>query len=248
MILIIIKLCTLKNCYFKFHEVIVGIARILIIESDIKLIENLSKALQAHGDEIQQCTDKEQGVHTALTTKFDLILLGINSLVEDETKHVCRIRDKKSTPIMILANDNSVEQRIKFLEQGVDDYLAKPVNITELKLRINVLLQRHKPTRQNTSIISVDQLTLHKMKQEVNYDGHDLLLTPIQFRLLWMLVQNRNQTLTKPYLYKSILDREFYPYDRSLEMHLSRVRKKLIDKGMSAERLKTLHGKGYCFS
>ena len=237
-----------RKLLYKFYEVIVGIARILIIEKDVKLIEKLANTLQAHEDEIQYYTDDEQGVNKALTTKFDLILLGINPLAEDDTKQVCRIRNKKSTPIMVLANDNSVAKRIKFLEQGVDDYLAKPINFTELKLRINVLLQRHKSTRPNTSIISVDQLTLHKMKQEVNYDGHNLMLTPIQFRLLWMLVQNRNQTLTKPYLYKSILDREFYPYDRSLEMHLSRVRKKLIDKGMSAERLKTLHGKGYCFS
>ena len=232
----------------RFQEGILAIARMLIMENDVQFNNELADALQAQGDEIQQCSDDEQGVTKALTEQFDLIIVSVNLSPAGENRIIQRIRNKKPTPIMVLAHDNSTDTRIDFFKQGVDDCLPKPLNLTELKLRVNVLLQRHKSAANRSAIITVDALTLQKTNQQVSFNGHELTFTPIQFRLLWLLVQNRNQTLTKAYLYQTVLDREFYPYDRSLDMHLSRVRKKLIEKGMLAERLKTMHGKGYCFT
>ena len=79
------------------------------------------------------------------------------------------------------------------------------------------------------------------------YGDVDVSLTQIQFRLLWVLVLHQGEALSKPYLYQVVLEKEFSRYDRSLDMHLSRVRRKLVNAGMAADRLQTVHGKGYCF-
>ncbi|WP_232312877.1 winged helix-turn-helix domain-containing protein [Enterovibrio coralii] len=83
--------------------------------------------------------------------------------------------------------------------------------------------------------------------QEVTYDGQLISVTPIQFKLLWTLAIQQHQILSKDYLSQTVLSREFQKYDRSLDMHLSRIRKKLVDAGMAAERLQTAHGKGTVF-
>ena len=80
------------------------------------------------------------------------------------------------------------------------------------------------------------------------YHEQPITLTPIQFRLLWCLAQSQYEVLSKAYLYQTVLDKSFSLYDRTLDMHISRVRKKLVEAGMPTERLVTVHGKGYCFS
>ncbi len=133
---------------------------------------------------------------------------------------------------------------------GADDYIPKPFSFTELLLRIEALLRRTLGSldqRADPDELTVGSLALNRSTLTVSFAGQPVPLTQIQFRLLWVLVLHQGEALSKPYLYQVVLEKEFSRYDRSLDMHLSRVRRKLVDAGMAADRLQTVHGKGYCF-
>jgi two-component system response regulator PfeR len=225
-------------------------ARILIIEDDITLNDQLADLLRGRGFNISQCKDGEQGLLAAISEKFDLILLDVLLPTMDGFSVLKNLRKSRQTPVMMLTACGAEEERIMGYRRGADDYLPKPFNFTELGLRIDAILRRsfNLKNRRNQSIeIIVDGLKLNRQKQTVIFDEAPISLTPIQFKLLWVLVDSQGDVLTKPYLYQVVLEREFSKYDRSLDMHLSRVRRKLTDAGMSAERFSTVHGKGYCF-
>ncbi|MFC3152746.1 response regulator transcription factor [Litoribrevibacter euphylliae] len=224
---------------------------ILIIEDDRTLNNQLADLLQGRGFNTHQCHDGEQGLLSALSDKFDLILLDVLLPTMDGFSVLNKLRKSKHTPVMILTACGAEEERIQGYSSGADDYLPKPFNFTELVLRIDALLRRSlgliKPQAQ-ANCQTVDLLMLDRIRQGVTYDGESISLTPIQFKLLWILVENRHEVLSKPYLYQLVLEREFSRYDRSLDMHLSRIRRKLMDAGMPADRLTTVHGKGYSFT
>lgn len=223
--------------------------RILIIEKDEKLNNQLAKALRDHGCDVSQCNEGDNGVNRALAEIFDLILLDILLPSIYNQSLIQRIRRGKQTPIMVLSPSNSTKNRIEIFQQGADDYLPKPLNLTEVVLRVNALLRRMRGVgSMSEKVIYIDQLALHKADQLVLFSDKNLTLTPIEFRLFWVLVKNRHQILNKQDLYHAVLERKFYQYDRTLDMHLSRIRKKLNDVGMASNRLTTVHGKGYRFS
>jgi len=225
--------------------------KVLIIEDDQSLNKQLTEILQDKGFVITQCFDGESGLAQALATKFDLVLLDVLLPKLDGFSVLKRLRSSRSTPVMMLTACGAEEERIKGYSRGADDYLPKPFNIQELMLRIDALLRRTM-ANQNTAFkspqLSADLLSLNRSDLSVHYDGQSLTFTTIEFNLLWTLLENKGEVLTKPYLYQVVLEREFSRYDRSLDMHLSRVRRKLVDNGMFADRLKTVHGKGYCLS
>ncbi|MGF1688146.1 response regulator transcription factor [Photobacterium japonica] len=134
-----------------------------------------------------------------------------------------------------------------FLE-GADDYICLPQQLETLPYRVNAILRRphYHPNPAHTLI--VDQLRLDKTVMRAQYSEHDLKLTPIEFKLLWQLAQHRQCIVSKSDLCDSVLERTYRSYDRSIDMHLSRVRKKLHCAGMAADRIKTLHGRGYRFT
>jgi len=141
------------------------------------------------------------------------------------------------------------EERIQGFRQGADDYLAKPFNVTELLFRIEAILRRTlvEPKKAISQQLEIDLLQLNRHDMSIYYAKQAIKVTAIQFKLLWALVTHQNEVLSKPFLYPLVLDREFSLYDRSLDMHLSRIRKKLIAAGMSVNRIETAHGRGYCF-
>lgn len=227
--------------------------RILIIEDDKTLNDQLADLLIDQGFSIAQCHDGQQGLMAALSEKFDLILLDVLLPTMSGFSVLNKLRKTRQTPVMMLTACGAEEERIEGYSKGADDYLPKPFNFTELLLRIDALLRRslgllNGRHKQQQKQLVVDDLVLSRAKQEVMYAGQNIAMTPIQFRLLWVLVEHQNEVMSKPYLYQLVLERAFSRYDRSLDMHLSRVRRKLIDVGMEAERFSTVHGKGYCFT
>lgn len=163
-----------------------------------------------------------------------------------------RLREQQQTPVIMLTACGAEEERIRGLRHGADDYLPKPFNITELQLRIDAVLRRTRPqegTRGGQAQqLQVDELQLDRHAQQARVGDCDLALTPLQFRLLWLLVSHRGEALSKPYLYRMALEREYSQYDRSLDMHVSRIRRRLAEAGLGADRLQTLHGRGYAFT
>lgn len=225
--------------------------KVLIIEDDQSLNTQLSEILIGRGFCVKQCFDGESGLEKALDEKFDLILLDVLLPKLDGFSVLKRLRNHRATPVMIVTACGAEEERIKGFNQGADDYLPKPFNIEELTLRIDALLRRTmntQPLSRRASELTVDLFSLDRSNLQVAYDGESLVFTTIEFNLLWTLLENQGEVLSKPYLYQTVLERSFSLYDRSLDMHLSRMRRKLTDNGMFADRLKTVHGKGYCLS
>ena len=226
-------------------------AHILIIEDDLVLSDQLTSLLSSKGFTIEQCHDGHNGLLVALSRKFDLILLDVLLPVMNGFSVLSRLRKTRQTPVMMITACDAEKERIEGYRKGADDYLPKPFNLTEMQLRIDALLRRtvwRENYNRNKSTLTTEGLSLFKAKQQVVFSGENIVLTPIQFRLLWVLVEHQNEVLSKPYLYQTVLERPFSRYDRSLDMHLSRIRKKLVDANMSAERFVTVHGKGYLFN
>lgn len=222
---------------------------ILIIEDDISLGQQISKLLQTRGFSTELCHDGEQGLMTALKTSFDLVLLDVMLPRMDGLKVLSLLRKERQTPVMMLTALGAEEDRIKGLSIGADDYLPKPFNFTEMSLRVDALLRRTTQTNNYDTQLQLQdgQLTLKRLEQSTTYQDQLIELSPIQFRMLWILVENQGEALTKSYLSHVVLGKAFSQYDRSLDMHLSRIRKKLVTAGMPAEFLRTVHGKGYSY-
>lgn len=225
--------------------------KILIIEDDVTMSDQIARLLQDKGYSTHQCHDGKQGLATALCEKFDLILLDVLLPNMNGFSVLNQLRKQNQTPVMMVTACGAEQERIKGFSNGADDYLPKPFSFVELLLRINALLRRTL-NRQEASLetfcLSDGEISLNRTKSQALYSDQDLMLTPIQFKLLWTLIKNKGEVLSKPLLYQTVLDRTFSRYDRSLDMHMSRVRKKLVDAGLPPARLTTLHGKGYLYS
>ncbi|MCG7654184.1 response regulator transcription factor [Alteromonas sp. Cnat2-8] len=225
--------------------------KILIIEDDITLNKQIAALLKDRGFDVHQCHDGNQGLVTALRERFDLILLDVLLPNLNGFSLLSQLRKRKQTPVIMVTACGAEQERIKGYSNGADDYMPKPFSFVEMMLRIEALLRRSLNVKSNEvtrNSIVVDEITLDRRNQKANFAGKALDLTSTQFKLLWVLLENQNEVLSKPLLYQTVLERSFSRYDRSLDMHMSRVRKKLIEAGMSPTRLATQHGKGYLFS
>lgn len=226
-------------------------AKILIVEDDPALNGQIAELLQNQGFDIEQAYDGEEGLLMAISESFDLILLDVMLPHRDGFSVLQHLRQSHQTPVIMITAKDAEEERILGFSKGADDYLPKPFNLTELTLRIEAILRRSLGLSvKKTEALQFEQdgLVLNRQEQRVYFDGQEIQLTPIQFRLLWTLAQHPNEVLSKPLLYQQVLERKFSRYDRSLDMHLSRVRRKLTEAGMAVDRLQTVHGTGYSLS
>lgn len=225
-------------------------ARILIIEDDRTLNHQLNSLLEDQGYETDQRFDGRQGLVSALSNTYDLVLLDVLLPGLDGFKLLSKLREKRQTPVMMLTACGAEQERITGYSNGADDYLSKPFNVTELLLRIEALLRRtrHLVTTQiEQNSLKTSVFELNRKDNRVLNDSASLVLTPMEFKLLWALVKRQGQVLSKPHLYQSVMNRDFSRYDRSLDMHLSRVRRKLTKAGIDASHIETVHGEGYCY-
>lgn len=221
---------------------------ILVIEDDRELSEQLTELLSSKGYKVEQCFDGEQGLISAASNRFELIVLDIMLPKRDGISLLTMLRKSSQTPVIMVTAKGAEQERIIGFTQGADDYVSKPFNPTELLLRIEALLRRSKVMQQENSYseLNLENLKLNYSTQQANVDGRAIDFTPIQFKLLWELLLHKGETLSKAYLYQQVLNRNIGAYDRSLDMHLSRLRKKLNEANGPGERLQTSHGKGYC--
>lgn len=217
---------------------------LLLIEDDAQMRQQLQLLLQNHGYQPHIAADGESGVSMALTGRYDLILLDIRLPGIDGFNVLQLLRQRANTPVIIVSACGAEADRIQGFTHGADDYLAKPYSFAELLLRIEAVLRRSQGQPANWQL-QYQELTLDRRSQSASCYTQPLPLTPVEFRLLWALVQQPQQILSKRVLYPLVLDRNFTEHDRSLDMHLSRLRKKLSGCGFNSERLTTVHGKGF---
>ena len=225
--------------------------QILLIDDDRELCAMLADYLGRHGFQVQSEHHGETGLRRALAGRYALVLLDVMLPGMDGFEVLRRLRSNSQVPVLLLTARGEDVDRSVGLEIGADDYLPKPFNPRELLARMRAILRRNAPADAGDSAqssvhhLSVDGLELDSGSRESNYQGHDLELTDVEFALLEALMLAPGQVVEREHLVEKVLGRRFNPFDRSLDMHISRLRRKLDDAGEVGSRIKTIRSVGY---
>jgi two-component system OmpR family response regulator len=217
--------------------------RLLIIEDDRDAADYLVKAFREVGHVADLATDGEEGLALATGEQYDALIVDRMLPKLDGLSVIGALRKKSiDTPVMILSALGQVDDRVKGLRAGGDDYLAKPYSFAELLARIEVLARR-RGSREET-VYRVGDLELDRLSHRVTRAGEEVDLQPREFRLLEYLMRHANQVVTRTMLLENVWDYHFDPQTNVIDVHISRLRSK-IDKGFPHSLLHTVRGAGY---
>jgi two-component system response regulator CpxR len=227
--------------------------RVLLIDDDVELCELVSELLAAEGFAVECVHDGAAGVQRGLSEQFALLILDVMLPKLNGLEVLRRLRQSTSTPVLMLTARGDDVDRIVGLELGADDYLPKPFNPRELTARIRAILRRTQARNEiKHERLAVGDIELDKGTRTVRRGGALLDLTGIEFDLLEVLLRAAGRVVTREQLVKDVLGREFNPFDRSLDMHLSNLRKKLGHELNTAagpvERIRSVRGVGYLYA
>jgi len=228
--------------------------RILVIDDDVELVELLTEYLGREGYEIESAHAGDTGLKKAVGGDYSLIVLDVMLPAMNGFEVLQAIRRQSLTPvIMLTARGNDVD-RVVGLEMGSDDYLAKPFNARELLARIRAVLRRsgnNKPdviTPDAPARLRIGDMELDPGARVVSRSGEPVDLTSVEFCLLEMLMRKAGQLVSREDLMQSVLNRALSPYDRSIDVHISKLRKKLGSDSSGMDRIKTVRGVGYLYA
>ncbi|MGB0716436.1 MAG: response regulator transcription factor [Phycisphaerae bacterium] len=226
---------------------------ILLIDDDHELYELLSEYLKQHGFTVEAAHDGETGLRLAQEGQFKLIVLDVMLPGMDGFDVLRALRTSVLTPVMMLTARGEDVDRIIGLEMGADDYLAKPFNPRELVARIRAILRRCEQrdaiaASQDIPKLVVEDVEIDRLSREVRQDGHTIRLTAAEYDLLELLVSSAGHVVDRHDLFRKVLGRDPEPLDRSIDMHVSHLRKKLGAQHAGVERIKSIRGVGYLYT
>ena len=221
-------------------------ARILIIDDDRALGEMLKEYLQPEHLAVVACLSGEEGIETLRAGDFDLVILDIMLPGMSGLDVLKQIRGMSDIPTIMLTAKGDDVDRILGLELGADDYLAKPFNPRELLARLKAILRRAPAAAATAGRLVVGGIELDAKAHKVTAGSESVRLTGTEFELLRCLAESRGVIVSKDELSKKALGRRYMPYDRSIDTHVSNVRRKLNDAGVSSPSIQSRRGVGYC--
>jgi two-component system response regulator PfeR len=229
----------------------VGHPRILSIEDDLVLGAYVHEHLGRSGFQVTWCQNGQEGLKVAREQAFDVVLMDILLPGLDGLSVLTQLRRSHSTPVVLMSALGAEEDRISGFRLGADDYLPKPFSMVELRVRIEAILRRVALDRRPmpTAVTpSMDSLRFDDERFDVFYTGQAAGLTRSEYRLLETLDRHGDEVLSKAFLYQHVLQRGYAAHDRSLDMHISQIRRKLKAIGYTERELRTVWGKGYILS
>jgi two-component system, OmpR family, response regulator CpxR len=217
--------------------------KVLVIDDDVELCGLLREFLQREGFQVDVAHDGKVGLEKVSKDAPDLIVLDVMLPGMDGFEILRRLRQQGRIPVLMLTARGEDVDRIVGLELGADDYLAKPFNPRELAARIRAILRRMEP-RLADSRVEVNGVTLDPGSREVVQDGRHIDLTTVEFDILEHLMRSAGRVLSRDALMEALYNRKATAFDRSMDMHISHLRRKL-----EGERtlIKTVRGVGYQF-
>lgn len=224
---------------------------ILVIDDDVELCELVSEYLQAEGFEVECVHDGNRGLDRALASDHSLVVLDVMLPGLNGFDLLRKLRQTSKVPVLLLTARGEDVDRIVGLEIGADDYLPKPYNPRELVARIRAILRRTSgegASERMPEILRVGDIELDPATRSVTQAGQAVDLTSVEFNLLQVLLQEAGRVVTREHLVDAVLSRKFSPFDRSIDMHVSKVRKKLGDSEAGTDHIKTVRGVGYIFA
>ena len=217
---------------------------ILLADDDTELCELLKEYLAQEGFDVRLAFDGEQALEEAGRPGLDAMVLDIMMPRLSGIDVLRELRRQSDLPVIMLTARGDDLDRIIGLELGADDYLAKPANPRELLARIRAILRRSRSHSKQT-VVNVDDLSLNQARRELHCDGQRVDLTSTEFSILQLLLQRSGEVVEKKDLYLAALGREPVAYDRSIDMHVSNLRRKLGTAPDGSERIETIRGIGY---
>ena len=228
----------------------IAMDRILVIDDDVELCQLVGEYLRAEGFTIECVHDGESGLKKATNGEYLLVVLDVMLPGINGFEVLRRIRATSRLPVLLLTARGEDVDRIVGLEIGADDYLPKPFNPRELVARIRAVLRRTRgdsgsPAAPDT--VTVGDVELDPATRTVRLEGRPVDLTSVEFNLLEVLLREAGRVVPRERLVNAVLSRKFSPFDRSIDMHVSKVRKKLGDTE-NDEHIKTVRGVGYIFA
>lgn len=217
--------------------------RILIVEDEPKVASFIRRALEEESYAVDVCSDGIQGRDLASEVDYDLIILDLLLPGLPGIDVLKAVRDAKvTTPILILTARSKVDQRVKGLDAGADDYLTKPFAIEELIARVRALLRR--ASGDSAGILQIDDLILNPTSHEVTRGGQRIDLTSKEYALLEYMMRNTGRVLTRPMIAEHVWDLDFDTFTNVIDVYISYLRNK-IDRGHTRGLIHTVRGSGY---
>lgn len=220
--------------------------KVLLIDDDAELSELLTEYLSSHNFEVSAVYRGDSGLETALNQNFDVILLDVMLPGIDGFEVLKQLRQTKLTPVIMLTAKGEDFDRIFGLELGADDYLAKPFNHRELLARVKAITRRIENIKQSHEIenTNVNGIRLSPQTREAFAAEQPLELTGTEFEILYLLLQKQGEIVSKETISEQVLGRKLAAFDRSIDMHVSNIRKKVAEH-IEQEKIKTVRGAGY---
>ena len=219
--------------------------RALIIEDESRVANYLAKGLKEVGHTVDVANNGKDGLHLATTETYDAMI--IDRMLPDieglTIIHTLRSTDNV-TPVLILSALGEIDDRVKGLQFGGDDYLVKPFSFSELVARLDALTRRTRGKSCVETKITVSDLVLNIMSREAYRAGHKIDLQPREFELIKYLMEHTNQVVTRMMLLENVWEYNFDPQTNVIDVHISRLRKK-IDQKQDKPLIHTIRGAGY---
>jgi two-component system copper resistance phosphate regulon response regulator CusR len=218
--------------------------RILVVEDQHKLAQYLKRGLTERGNVVDIALDGIDGQHLALEGQYDLVILDVMLPGRDGFSLLKLLRAQKQTPVIMLTAMDRVEDRVRGLEAGADDYLVKPFAFSELLARIHAVTRRGATIAADSTAMSLGDLELDPVRRRAQRAGQRLELTPQEFSLLYVLLRHRGEVLSRTELTEQIWDMNFDSDSNVVEVAVRRLRMKLDDP-FPEKLLHTVRGMGY---
>ena len=220
---------------------------ILLIDDDSELCSLMQEFFSQHGFTLEAAHDGRSGLARALEGGFDAIILDVMLPVLDGFQVLAQIRRRSPVPVIMLTARIEQKDRIAGLNAGADDYLPKPFGPDELLARIRAVLRRAGHTGQSKAqVLEVGDLRLNSQTRQVWRDNEPVDVTSIEFDILDLLVRSSGRVVSRDELMAALYQRESTPYERSIDVHMSHLRKK-VERG-NRPMIRTVRGVGYMFS
>lgn len=226
-----------------------GRPRVLLVDDDDALAAMLSEYLEGHGFHVSRVATGEAGLRALTEAAPDVVVLDVMLPGEDGFVLLPKIRAGSDVPVLMLTARGDDTDRIVGLELGADDYLAKPFNPRELAARLRALLRRGRlPAETRERVLRFGELEIDRDRRVVTLSGERRELTGYQFDLLVALAENAGRVMTREALLRRVRGTALSPFDRSIDVHVSRIRAAVEEDSARPQRILTVRGVGYVFT
>jgi two-component system response regulator CpxR len=220
---------------------------VLLVDDDADLCASLSSLLKLEGFHVTAQNNGNDGADAALSGSYKLVILDVMLPGLDGHKTLRRIRAKSSVPIIMLTARGDEMERIKGLEEGADDYLPKPFHPRELIARMRSVLRR-KENLSEPDRFAIGDLEVQLKSRRVLQNGSEVVLTGAEFEILLLLLRSAGKPVSRDDIAEAALGRPVGPLDRSIDNHISNLRKKLGSEINGVDRIRNIRGTGYCYT